>query len=112
MVMRDLARTKLAESKRFAAVLFVVASAGCAPAGPTRSAAYEEGYRYGCYNGYDAAGYNWYWGLAHNKPTYSDSPEWQAAWDKGYRDCFNRGLLGDTPADWLEWRQGIHRRLP
>jgi len=73
----------------------IITVAACASSGPPVSAAYREGYRYGCYNGYDASGYNWYWGLAQNKPQYAGSPEWETAWQRGYRDCFNRGLVGE-----------------
>ena len=81
----------------FASVILVVALlSGCSVSAPEPvSPAYAEGYRYGCYLGYDHAGYNWYWGLAQTPKRYEGAPEWQEAWERGYRECFDRALVTD-----------------
>jgi len=71
-----------------------VGVAGCTAAGfaPEGSLAYREGYRYGCFEGYEAAGRTNFYELRVNPPEYADSPDWEPAWEEGYRKCFDRAI--------------------
>ncbi|MCP4328510.1 MAG: hypothetical protein GY791_08755 [Alphaproteobacteria bacterium] len=92
------------------ALAALIGSSGCADTVTMGSPAYVEGWRMGCYSGYTDAGVTWYWGLANNKPTYGDSPEYEPAWQTGYRSCFDNTLAGVPPwrtlppsdPDWAE----------
>ncbi len=80
-------------------VTVLLGLAACVDTAEMGSPAYVEGWRMGCYMGYTDGGATKYWGLAYNKPTYGDSPEYQPAWEEGYRSCFDDVLSG-VPA----WR--------
>ncbi len=69
------------------------ALAACGSVAPEGSVAFKEGWRYGCYLGYDHAGLNWYKGLTMNEPEYGNQPDWKVGWDEGYRTCFDKALI-------------------
>ncbi len=79
--------------KIFPVAVVAVAAAGalsaCAPEGPPRSAARNQGWVEGCDTGYADAGRGAYdQARRRNDERYDSDPEYREGWREGYKECF------------------------
>ncbi len=81
-------------TKGLLALVALLGLAACVDTTSMGSEAYVEGWRMGCYAGYNDAGKTNYWGLAYGTPKHGESPDYQPAWYQGHTYCFDAALSG------------------
>ena len=86
--------TRPAESARLIlAALAVAAAAACAPPG---SAAYREGYTFGCREGHDVYGEPEWFAERMQTPAHGGTDDYARGWRDGFAYCGNRVIARPT----------------
>jgi hypothetical protein len=67
--------------------------AGCGSMAPPGTPAYKEGWRFGCWQGYDDGGSGPYFGQLLTPPRHAQSPDYQRGWDEAYGECYQRAIM-------------------